>query len=165
MKKSLLVFFALLSLMLVGCGTKESKEEVKVEKEKSEDVFANGDSFKMRKGDNLSYFFELTSTEPNILTVYDLENNRREYRFAYTAEKQDNGHLLYTFDGEKINGKSVFTTTMGIESHYYIVKSDDSYIFVYPNQNVEELLNSGSSMEEIKIKKPKMFERDIMDKF
>lgn len=166
MKKKLVVLLAVLGLLgvVVGCGNTEKASEKKVEKEKSEDVFANDDSFKMRNGDNLSYFFELTSTEPNVLTVYDLENNRREYRFAYTAEKQENGHLLYTFDGEKINGKSVFTTTMGIKPNYYIVEHEGSHYFILANPRNEEIFGLGKSIEEIKKEHPIMFDYNIMDK-
>lgn len=167
MKKKLVMLLAVFGLLgiIVGCGNTEKVTGKKVEKQRSEDVFANGDSFKMRDSDNLSYYFEITSTEPNVLTVCDLENNRREYRFGYTAVKQENGHLLYTFDGERINGDSVFSDYIGIKPEYYIVEIESNYFFVHASLKNEEIMNSGKSVEEIKDNHPAMFEYKIMDKF
>lgn len=136
MKKKLVVLLAVFTLLLVivGCGKSEA---VKEKKKASDDVFANGATFYTRWSEDWPEEFKVTLNEKNELKVITLKNSQ-ETLVPYKTEKQEDGNLLYHFNGSKINGDSTFEEG---ESATYIVKIDDLYYFIAPitveNENID----------------------------
>lgn len=130
MKKmvGLVVMLGVGILVLAGCGQSTASEK---KLSKSDNVFESGKTFKIRDSDEQSYYFEVESKSDGNLSVYDLENNRKEYQFPYKIEKQENGNILYKFDGPKINDYPLFYNgAYGKTDNYYIINKNKNYYFV-----------------------------------
>ena len=125
MKKKVVVLLAVFSLLLVivGCGKSEA---VKEKKKASDDIFASGATFYTRWSEDWPEKFKITKSEENELEVIYLENSQQSI-VPYETEMQENGHLLYSFKGNKIDGDSTFEDG---ESAKYIIKIDGKYYFI-----------------------------------
>lgn len=128
MKKKLVVLLAVFTLLLVivGCGKSEA---VKEKKKASDDVFASGATFYTSRSEDDSEEFKVTLNEKNEVKTIYLKNNL-ESIVPYETEKQANGHLLYRFNGKRIDGDD--RTFEKGESDTYIVKIDNIYYFIAP---------------------------------
>lgn len=137
MKKKVVVLLAVFSLLLVivGCGKSEA---VKDKKKSSDDVFASGATFYTSRDEESSEEFKITLNEKGELKTLYLKNSL-ESIVPYETEKQDNGYLLYKFNGKRIDGDD--RTFEKGESDTYIVKIDDIYYFIAPitveNENID----------------------------
>lgn len=142
MKKKVVVLLAVFSLLLVivGCGKSEA---VKEKKKASDDIFASGATFYTRSDEDSSEDFKVTLNEKNELKVITLKNSQ-ETLVPYETEKQENGYLIYQFNGNQINGSHIFEKgepgTID-DSDTYIVKIDEFYYFISPitveNENID----------------------------
>lgn len=126
--------FGIILLIVSGCGKSAATEG---KKNISDELFSKGSKYKISDSNENTPYFEVTSQEKNMLTIYDLENNRKDYQVSYSKEKQKNGYILYKFDGPVINDYRLFYNGIyGKTQDYYMVFIDDKYYFV-----TEEFLN------------------------
>ncbi|WP_366533481.1 hypothetical protein ACOJIU_18975 (plasmid) [Carnobacterium maltaromaticum] len=127
MKKKLVVLLAVFSLLalIVGCGKSEA---VKEKKKASDDVFASGSTFYTRRDEDWSEDFKVTLNEESELKVIKLKNNE-ETLVPYETKKQENGNLLYQFNGNQSDGDIIFGQNKFAQdkSDFFIVKIDNSY--------------------------------------
>ncbi|WP_317913201.1 hypothetical protein [Carnobacterium maltaromaticum] len=136
MKKKIVVLLAVFSLLLVivGCGKSEA---VKEKKKASDDVFANGATFYTRRGEDWSEDFKVTLNEKNELKVVTLKNSQ-ETLVPYETEKQEDGNVVYRFNGSQSDGDIIFGQD---ESDKFIFKIDNAYYFISPstieNENID----------------------------
>lgn len=120
--------FGIILLIISGCGKSTATEG---KKNISDELFSKGSKYKISDSNENTPYFEVTSQEKNMLTIYDLENNRKEYQVKFTTEKQNNGYELYKFDGPKINDYSLFYNgAYDKTENYYLYKKESKYYFV-----------------------------------
>lgn len=134
MKKmvGLVVMLGVGILVLAGCGQSTASEK---KLSKSDNIFETGKVYKIGKSNEKTSFFEVEQKEKNILTVYDLENDRKAYEVPYETEKMENGYLLYKFDGPKINDYPLFYNgAYGKTEDYYLVNIDDNDLYYFINE-------------------------------
>lgn len=124
----LIVVFGIILLIISGCGKSTATKE---EKSISDDFFEKGELYKISDSKENTSYFEVTSKEKGMLTVYDLENNRKEYQVPYETEKKEDGYLLYKFDGPVINDDKLFYNgAYNGTKDYYLLKIDGDFYFV-----------------------------------